>query len=372
MGVKRPFGPRFWVTIKALWKSLIVGLLAGWFSANKPTIKPTNGLVVTILEGYMDYGDIVTRAWRITWNNKYLWVLGFLAALTSVSSNGNSFNYSFDESDIIDPAQAMQMGAMALGLVCIFMFIGLAFWVLSVAARGGLISGVSRIDDGEKLTLGEAFGAGTAAIWRLLGVYILAYLPLILVGLVIGVVVATVIGGSIAMTMGIAAGATQNPEELLAGTAGLMILCLCLLVCALIPVSFILYYVAEFGVRATMIQKMGVSDSLRQGWQVFRANLSPVILLSLLLFVVSLVVSMAMGIVLLPLSLLVFGPAIFSTVSSGSMGMGGLAWTIGGGVCLGIIGAMLLSVFQTWVSAVWTLAYKEFISKKPAAKESYA
>jgi hypothetical protein len=35
------------VTTKALWKSLIVGLLAGWFSANKPTIKPTNGLVVT-------------------------------------------------------------------------------------------------------------------------------------------------------------------------------------------------------------------------------------------------------------------------------------------------------------------------------------
>lgn len=311
----------------------------------------------------MDYGGIITRAWRITWNNKYLWVLGFLAALTSATSNGNSFNYSFDESNMTDPTQIAPMGAMVMGLVCIFMLIGLALWFLSVAARGGLVDGANRLDDGEKVTLGEAFGAGTGAIWRLIGIYIVAYLPLLLIGLVIGIITAVVIGGSVAMSS-----IAQNPEELLAGGIGLYGICLCLLVCTLIPLSFILYYVAEFGVRATIIHKMRVSESVRYGWQLFRANLGPIILLSLLLFVVSLVVGVALGAVMLPLSLVVFAPAIVSVVSDGSMGMGSIAWTIGGGICLGIVGALLMSVYQTWASTVWTLAYKEFTAKKPAAK----
>ena len=46
----------------------------------------------------MDYGEIITRAWNITWKNKFLWVLGFLAALTSIGSNSNSIQNSYNES----------------------------------------------------------------------------------------------------------------------------------------------------------------------------------------------------------------------------------------------------------------------------------
>ncbi len=136
----------------------------------------------------MDYGEIITRAWNITWNNKFLWVLGFLAALTSIGSNSNTFQNSYNESDFANPQMAAQMGALIFGLMCVFMIIGIVLWLLSVAARGGLIDGVNRIDDGETVTLGEAFSAGTSAIWRLIGVYFLAYLPIIIVGIVIAVI----------------------------------------------------------------------------------------------------------------------------------------------------------------------------------------
>jgi hypothetical protein len=54
-----------------------------------------------------------------------------------------------------------------------------------------------------------------------------------------------------------------------------------------------------------------------------------------------------------------------SLFRDGTMGGMNIAWTIGGSLCLGIFGAMLMSVVQTWSSAVWTLAYKEFTGKDP-------
>lgn len=315
----------------------------------------------------MDYGELITRAWHITWNNKFLWVLGFLAALTSAGSNGNSFQNSFNESDFAaNPQLAAQMGAMVLGLTCVFMIIGLILWLLSVAARGGLIDGVNRIDDGEQITLGQAFAAGTSKIWRLIGVYILAYLPLIILGFVVGIVAVMAIGGSVAMgTM------MQNPEEAgaaIAGSMGLLGLCLCLLMCALIPVGFILFFVAEFGSRAAVIQDMGITDSLRQGWQVFRANLGPVFIIWLIMLFVGILFSIAVGIVMVPAALLVFGPMFISIFNNdGAMTGMNMVWALGGSICLGIFGALLMSVVQTWSSAVWTLAYKQLTGKGPEA-----
>jgi hypothetical protein len=312
----------------------------------------------------MDYGELITRAWRITWNNKYLWVLGFLAALTSANSSGNSFNSSMDQSDLANPDQLMRLGAMALLLTCIFMVIGLMLWLLSVAARGGLVAAVDRLDNGETMTLGEAFGAGTRVIWRVIGIYLLVYLPVILLSVLAGIVIAVGIGGTAAL------GAfSSNPEALLTGglgaTIGLMVLCLCLLLCIMIPVLIVLAYVAEFGIRAAVVDDMRMMDSIRQGWRVIRENLGPVILLAVLMFVISLMVGMALGVIMLPFAAILITPMMLTMGTGNSMDPFSLAWLIGGSLCLGIFGAALMSVVQTWVSAVWTLAYKELTGKRP-------
>ncbi|MCB8986192.1 MAG: hypothetical protein H6661_00350 [Ardenticatenaceae bacterium] len=311
----------------------------------------------------MDYGQVISDAWRITWNNKYLWVLGFLAALTSVGSNGNSFNYSFNEGDFANPAQAARIGGLVLGLVCLFMIIGLVLLLVSVAARGGLIEAVNRLDDGEKLTLGEAFSAGTKSMWRLIGVYLVTFLPLIIIGIVVAIIAVAAFGGTVAMS------SLENPNSLLAGGLGIFGLCMCLLACALIPISIVLTFVAELGARATVINRMRITESISRGWQIFRANMGPVIILAILLFVIGIIVSVVMAMILLPLSLIVFGPALVSIIANegtlGSVGPLNMAWMIGGGLCLGVIGAALMSVYQTWMSAVWTLAYKALTGKGP-------
>lgn len=312
----------------------------------------------------MDYGELITRAWNITWKNKFLWVLGFLTALTSAGSNSNSFQYTFDESDFMNnPQMAAQMGALAIGLVCVFMIIGLVLWLLSIAARGGLIDGVNRIDDGESVTLGEAFSAGTNAIWRLIGVYILAYLPMIILSMIIVGIVAMTVGSAFAM-----GAMSQNPEEimnLIIGSMGMLWLCVCMLICIMIPVGIVLTFIAEFAARGTVIQKLGITDSLSHGWNIFKDNLGAVLLIWLLMFVIGIIVSIALGIVMVPLSLVIFAPMITSMFMDGSMGGLSMTWSIMGGLCLGIFGALFMSVIQAWMSAIWTLAYKEFTGKAP-------
>ncbi|MBK7918346.1 MAG: hypothetical protein IPJ94_19230 [Chloroflexi bacterium] len=63
-----------------------------------------------------------------------------------------------------------------------------------------------------------------------------------------------------------------------------------------------------------------------------------------------------------------FGPAVVSGISNnGDLGSLSIAWMIAGGLLLGIFSAALMSVYQTWISAVWTLAYKELTGKGPEA-----
>lgn len=315
----------------------------------------------------MDYGEIITRAWNITWKNKFLWVLGFLVALTSTGNSRSSFDRSFDETDAAnffsDPQMVATISALVFALICVFMVIGLIFWLLSMVARGGLIDGVNRIDDGEKVTLGETFSAGISAIWRMIGVYFIAYLPMMLFGLIIAGIVFVTVGSAFAVEA-----MSQGPEEMMdviAGSMGLLWMCLCVLICIMIPVGIVLTFITEFASRGTVILQLGIMDSLRHGWNVFKDNLGAVILLWILMGIITFIVSIALGIVMIVPSLIIFAPVIATLVSEGTMSGLNIAWSIAGGLCLGIFGALFMSVIQTWMSAVWTLAYKEFTGKDP-------
>lgn len=121
----------------------------------------------------MDYGKLFRRGWEIVWQNKYLFILGFLAALGGGSggNSGGNFNYSVPGpggSDV--PAETFaeitqfwtQYGGLILGLVCFFFILGIVFWLIRLAAVGGLIESVDRIEAGEKMSFGKAFSAGVA------------------------------------------------------------------------------------------------------------------------------------------------------------------------------------------------------------------
>lgn len=308
----------------------------------------------------MDYGKIIGDSWRIVWNHKFLWVLGFLAALTSVSNGGNSgrnFSQQLESGDI-SPEVATAVGGAILLLVCIGLLVGIVLALVSLAAQGGLIRAVADLDDGHKVTLGEAFGAGTQAIWRLLGIGLLLWLPFILI-----VVAAAIAGVVAAGGMAAAAELTSNPERGLAAL-GFLALCFVALCCILIPVGIVLSVIYEFALRGTMLRQLGVVDSIRHGWQVVSAHVGEIIILMLILFVLGLLYGVLVGIILLPLGLLVFAPTAATVISGNTPNLPALMLLIGGGVCLGLIGAVLNSLIVAWRSAAITLAYRELTAKE--------
>ena len=133
----------------------------------------------------MDYTKLLTRAWNITWNNKYLWVLGFLAGLGQVSSNSSYRSGGSSPSTGGTPTlpEMPDFGAfwqdnmvLIIGLSCLLFIISIAMWLLRITAQGGLIAAVKQIEGGEKSTLGQSFTAGVNYLPRLAGLNIAVFI----------------------------------------------------------------------------------------------------------------------------------------------------------------------------------------------------
>lgn len=313
----------------------------------------------------MDYGDLFTRAWRIVWNHKFMFLLAFLATLGATGSFGsNNFSYSFDDvpTDFGVPAEEffVLFWPFVLGLLCLGIFIALALWLLRLTTQAGMISAASRLDLGEKVTLGEAFGAGTSKLGRMLGINIVMYGPFaLLVIIFIAVIVAiaaTAITGS----------ALGNVDEMAAALSGLGIFLFCILalICIAIPLLVIISIIYPFAQRAAVLEDMGVIDSIRQGWTTVKKNLANVIILVLFFLVLSLVYGTVLFFILLPLSAIAFGPAVISVIMSGVFGLSDFILLSCGGLILALITAGLNSILIAFRSTTITLAYQNFQLKE--------
>ena len=318
----------------------------------------------------MDYGQLFRRSWDIVWQNKYLFILGFLAALGAGGNAGSGFNYNFPSSstsstspfppDFVDEVTGFwsQYGGLILGLICFFIILGIVFWLIRLAAQGGLIEAVDRIETGEKMSFGSAFSAGVARIGGLIGLHLLINLPFIIFGLIFSVV-----GGSFFMTA-----LRQGGEisEAMGGTFAILAVCGGLVGCLLVPVGIIVQIVYPFAQRGLLLQQLGVMDSIRHGWQVVRSNIGDVILLIIAFLVIGFLFGLVTAVFTIPLAFLAAGPFILDAIQGNeiSFGMTEIATLAFGGICLGFLAAAVNSVLTAYRSATVTLAYQHFLEKQ--------
>lgn len=91
----------------------------------------------------MDMNSPFSRAWSVTWNHKYLWLLGLVAGL--------QLNYGDDTVGMLQGGARLFLDApryliqSSVGAVLIALVL-LALWLLGVVARAGLIQSVSDIE----------------------------------------------------------------------------------------------------------------------------------------------------------------------------------------------------------------------------------
>jgi hypothetical protein len=308
----------------------------------------------------MDYGKVLSRAWQITWRWKILWILGFLAALGNGSGGGSgSSSYSGDGREWEHTFQHGVPGevwAIIAAVACLAVIIGIAIWVVSVIARGGLIAGVQQVEDEGSTSFGSAWRAGAKRFWTLFGISILASIPFIILFLAGIVVLVAMFAGS-----GVALG-NQNDAV---GGLGLAasILCGGVFCCGMVILGIILQQIRVYAERAAILEGLGWIDAFKRGWQVIKENLGPTVVFWLIFLVIGLLIAIVVGGILFAAAIPLI--AIFSNTDPG-------AWLLApvccGGLLALIVGGLIGAIVETFTSATWTLAYREMTGlAKPAA-----
>lgn len=310
----------------------------------------------------MDYGKILSRAWQITWRWKMLWILGFLAALGSGSGGGGGGSSYSDKGGewghAFEQGISGEMWGVIAAVACLAILIGIALWVVSVIARGGLIAGVQQIEEEETFRLGDAWRAGVKRFWTLFGISILATLP-VLIPVVIGVAILVLFFAGAASASGVSVEAGETMTVLFS------ILCGGTLCCLGVVAAIVLEQIRKYAERAAVLEGLGWIDAFKRGWQVLKENLGPTVIFWLIFLVIGLIIGLVvfggMLVLITPLA------AIFSATEP-------RPWLIlpicGGGLLLFIVGGLIGAIVETFTSATWTLVYRQMtgLAAQPTAQ----
>jgi hypothetical protein len=302
-----------------------------------------------------NFGEVLTRAWQIVWKHRVLWIFGILA---SCGRGGSSFNSNVRGSggnggfgtppdlppQIQDLFRTIEQNltafiAVIITLVCIIWIVTI---FLSTVGKIGLIRGTAQADSGsESLIFGQLFSESTPYFWRILGLSLLVGLPVLVVILAFAVGLAlfaiTASGGNDASGVGFLA------------LVPIFIGCICLLV----PVMFVIGMIARQAENAIVLEEMSVMPAVSRGWELFRNNLGPIIIMAIILAVIGFVVGF---IIAIPVFIVVL-PAFIAFMAGEAQN-----WTPLGiaGICICLyipISLLLNGIAIAFTESAWTLTY---------------
>jgi len=273
----------------------------------------------------VDYGNLINRAFKISWDHKILWVLGFLA--TSFSGTGGL-------DDLIKSQDIPELQAFHIGLIIlVFLFvlvIGLVFLVLQLISVAGLIDAVFIIERNEKYKLGALFRSGASYFWRFLGLLALVILAVIAVLILLAIPV--VIGFTLATALGVVA--------------------LILIIPAAFCMFFVIGSVYSLTQREIVAGNKSVFDAISDGFYLLKKNIGP----NIIIFLINIFLFIAMFLVTLMLLAIFALPMVY-------VGMQSTMYLI---IALIIVVPILLLAFivfggfiGTFFNALFTLFYQE-------------
>ena len=303
-----------------------------------------------------NFGEVLTRAWQIIWKHKVLWIFGILASCGQGGSGGGNSgggggNTGFDMQGPDLPPQVMHWFqvieqniqtyiAIGIAVICVIWIIAL---FLSTIGKIGLIRGTSQADENEDgLIFGQLFSESTPYFWRVLGLTLILGLPVFIFALAVAVF-------AIFAVVGIASSGSGNEPLAVFGIIPLVIGCVCLL----IPIMFVLRMIFRQAERAVVLEGMTVLPSLSRGWEVFRANLGPIIVMAIILGIIGFVVGIVIS---LPILIVVIPAAMAFTFGNGQ----GTTPIIFITACVCLYAPVLLvlnGIVTAYIESAWTLTY---------------
>ena len=294
----------------------------------------------------MNYGDLLSEAFRLTWRNRFLWFFGFFVggASFNVPSNfGGQQGAPFEAAPGPVRWISENLAFFLTLVIALVVVIALVFIVLAMLSHGALAESVAALHRGESHRFGLAWRAGTANFWRVLWLKGLIFLMALGLALLILLPVGLGVVAVLAAT----------------DSTGVRVLFVVLLVLvgflALIFVFLPFAIINQFALRELVVGRRRVLESIGSGFGLFRGNIGRSLLVWLLQLGVMLGLGIATLVVVVILGAILLGPTIALFAAEQTTAA----------VVVGIVGGLLflvpLFVISGALSAFnhtyWTLAY---------------
>lgn len=317
-----------------------------------------------------NFGEVLSRAWQIIWKHKVLWIFGILASCTRGGGGGNSgSNWRQNGSNGAGmpdlPPQLEQFFNTIAANMTAFIAITLAviciFWILAIflgtIGKIGLIRGTWHADGAaDNLVFGQLFSESMPYFWRMFWLSIVVSLPFV-------VLIAAAVAGGLAFGIALSQGGSSTQALGMLALLPFFFGCICLL----IPIGFVINMIVRQAQNAIVLEDAGVLPSISRGWDIFRTNLGPIIVMAIILGVIGLVAGFIMAIPVL----IVVVPAAIAFLAGNAQN-----WTpmIVAGVllCLYIPVSLLLNgILISYTESAWTLTYLR-LTRKPTDTDMIA
>ena len=305
----------------------------------------------------MDFGELFSKAWKIIWKHKILWLFGVLAGCGAAGTGGGGGGGGGGGTSSIQagswnggPPFLNSSTTNALDgffrtlievpiwmyiliglLLFVFVFImSIVFFLLGTLGTTGVIKGVSMADatdpDDHALSFSTVFNGLKPHYWKVL----LLNIGLRVAGFLVGIFLVLPIIIIALCTCGL----------------GLLLL---------IPIGWLIDLLVKLTTVAIVEEDLGIFQAISRAWKVLTANLGNVLLMFLILGVGSLIIGL---IIALPL-VIVPVPLVANLVISGFRTFAvGLVITILLSLVFVPLVIFLGGVLQAFVLACWTLTFR--------------
>ena len=211
----------------------------------------------------LDFGEVLARAWKISWGHKILWVFGFVAMLLSYLFLPLGFALVFSILTSKNVPFWIDQPIYIFVYIALFFVVFLAAAIIGALAQAIISYGALQAERADETITFSSTLKDSMPLWgRFLGVTFL-YM------------------GGISMVV-FAYFALQFLVTML--TFGLGAICMAPLQLLLYPFMFVTYAWFEQAQASIVVDGLGVFDAARRGWQVFRRNLLAVILMTLIMY----------------------------------------------------------------------------------------
>jgi hypothetical protein len=345
----------------------------------------------------IDISKILKRAWHILWNYRILWVFGFLLAVTAGGGGGGSNSgarFSGNNGDAprwenppefvseagewftqnVEPLFATEQRAIE---TAIWMGVGILIFALVVGVLTALVryptetAVIRMVDDYEKTGNKVGFRQGWKMGWNR------SAFRLWLIDLLLGLPVFLFVAILIAVGLGVYFSVENTSGPSVPGMVALIGLGL-LFFTAFILGMILLGLLSNFFKRVAVLEGSGVFESIRRGWQMFKANWKSAAVMWLVMLGVgigSAIAGIILFLLLIPVLIITIVAGVLVAAIPGLLvyllfnlfspqWVAILAGVLAGLPLFGIIGFAPISVLSGWVrifeSSIWTLTYREF------------